>query len=475
MGGLSKKAFQFEKIIGQENLPAIIVDAGSLFFKRTKLSDKLVEQEKVTAFGIVESYSRIGYDAVGIAREDLIAGLDFFRQLSDASSFPWLSANLVDINTNKPLFNPSVIIQKGNISIGITGLTAADLYVKFKAEDNAAILPWQEVLPGIATELEKKCDIVILLSNLSAKDNLAITELYPDIDIIIQAGVNSANKAPQLLNRTLICQTGNQGKQIGIMNINWQNAPWGSEKPAQLDKTKKSLDRLLWQLSKFDKYKDPLTELKKNPDQLRIYQNLISRKKELEGEIETLTTEIARQEPTSETPSTFKNRFIAMQTSLPDHPDVFEIVEKMNEKINQIGKKQINSKKTVVSDYMGSENCAPCHNYQAESWLKSMHAKAYATLVNKEQQFNLDCLPCHVTGNGELDQGDAVNLSKGMQAVGCENCHGPGRQHSKAPEKNPLSAQLAASTCLKCHTDDHDDSFEFDRDVQKLNCVPELN
>jgi hypothetical protein len=69
LGGLSKKAFQYEKIISQEKIPALMVDAGSLLFKHSTLSLKLAEQEKVTAFSIVESYNQMGYHAVGIARK----------------------------------------------------------------------------------------------------------------------------------------------------------------------------------------------------------------------------------------------------------------------------------------------------------------------------------------------------------------------------------------------------------------------
>jgi hypothetical protein len=471
LGGLSKKAFQFEKLIDQEKIPALILDSGSLLFKNTELSIKQTEQEQVTAFGIVKSYNRIGYNAVGIAREDLIAGLDFLKKISEASDFPWISANLVDTNTKSPIFQPNVLISKGSITVGVTALTAADLFVGFKEEDHATILPWREALPGVVEELRQKADLIILLSNLPVKDNRTITELYPEIDIILQAGVNSGNQPPQLFNDTLICQTGKQGKQIGIMKINWQNTPWGTDKEGQLDKNKKSLDRINWQLSKYEKYKDPLVVLQDNPARLAIYKDLVFRQKKLEEEINKLSVQIARSTP-DKTPSTYTNRFMAMETSLPDHKDVTAIVDQLNEELNRIGKKQISRNENGTSPYIGSENCAVCHEYQSTSWKKSRHARAYETLANSNQQFNLDCLPCHVTGSGDLDMGDAVNLSKSFQAVGCENCHGPGRRHAQMPAAVSLPAQIPAATCLKCHTDDRDDNFDFAEDVRKLNCLP---
>jgi hypothetical protein len=286
----------------------------------------------------------------------------------------------------------------------------------------------------------------------------------------LQAGVNSANQPPKLFNQTLVGQAGKQGKQIGVMNINWQNAPWGSNMADQLDKDIKSLDRLNWQLAKFDKYKEPLVELQAEPDKLAIYQNLLSNQKTLEKQIAKLSAETSQMTP-ERVPSTYKNKFIAMQTSLPDQKEVVAIIDKLNAEINRIGQKQINRKDTKESEYIGSESCAGCHEYQGTSWQKSKHARAYETLANKNQQFNLNCLPCHVTGSGDLDKGEAVNLPENLQGVGCENCHGPGRRHAKSPGKFALSSQVAAATCLKCHTDDHDDSFEFAADVRKLRCV----
>jgi hypothetical protein len=56
LGGLSKKAFQFNKTAKEEQLPALLVDAGSLLFKSASIAAAQKEQVIITAKGIVKSY-----------------------------------------------------------------------------------------------------------------------------------------------------------------------------------------------------------------------------------------------------------------------------------------------------------------------------------------------------------------------------------------------------------------------------------
>ena len=406
----------------------------------------------------------MGYDAVGVTKDDLIAGLAFFQGIVEASSFPWLSANLVDSNTKKSLFTPSVVVTKGRLNLGILALTSAALPKEFSKSNQVYCLPWQEVLPSLLVELKPKSDIIILLSNLSVRENNEISESFPEINIIIQAGIVSTNMAPTLFNNTLIGQTAKQGKQIGIMEINWQDSPWGSKKPEELQNKKNSLDRLLWQLSKFQKYSNPLEDLQSDPNKLKTYRNLLQRKNIFEQEISNLAKDITQEGSAlspGKIPSTFKNLFIAMETSLPDHQGVVSIVDEINQQINEIGKKQVKNRVKEESKYVGSKQCGSCHIKELSIWQKSQHARAYTTLLNKKQHFNLDCLPCHITGSMEMDQGDALNLGVDFHGVGCENCHGPGKEHTLDPKIVRLNKIPEATICLTCHTDDHDGSFEY--------------
>ena len=107
-------------------------------------------------------------------------------------------------------------------------------------------------------------------------------------------------------------------------------------------------------------------------------------------------------------------------------------------------------------------------------WQKTAHARAWQTLVRVQQQFNQDCLICHVTlptydMETVLDNNLLATLPPEFRGVGCEACHGPGRDHAAQPEQvRPRPAD--EKTCLLCHTPDHDNNFNFADKVQRIRC-----
>jgi hypothetical protein len=68
-----------EKIQNLHELPYMTLDGGNLLFKRDRLSTALLQQAKITAEGITDSYNLMGYDAVAVGRNDLAAGLLFLE------------------------------------------------------------------------------------------------------------------------------------------------------------------------------------------------------------------------------------------------------------------------------------------------------------------------------------------------------------------------------------------------------------
>ncbi|WP_165440640.1 multiheme c-type cytochrome [Rubripirellula amarantea] len=136
--------------------------------------------------------------------------------------------------------------------------------------------------------------------------------------------------------------------------------------------------------------------------------------------------------------------------------------------------------------FVGTQTCAKCHTSAYEVWEGSAHAHATESIVKPSQDrgdvarhFDPECLSCHVTGwnpqeyhpyeSGYLSLESTPHLT----ANGCENCHGPGAEHSAAEEGSGVSdevrAQLrlaiqlplekAREKCMSCH--DLDNSPDF--------------
>ncbi|MEN8005973.1 MAG: multiheme c-type cytochrome [Candidatus Krumholzibacteriota bacterium] len=106
--------------------------------------------------------------------------------------------------------------------------------------------------------------------------------------------------------------------------------------------------------------------------------------------------------------------------------------------------------------YLGDRACMACHEDAWKVYLDSPHRSAFATIRNKGQSFEPECLSCHTTGyrfkNGYSDESPYNKLAN----VQCEACHGYGSQHAR---DNKWVAQ-AKDSCTLCH--DQKNSPEFD-------------
>jgi hypothetical protein len=145
------------------------------------------------------------------------------------------------------------------------------------------------------------------------------------------------------------------------------------------------------------------------------------------------------------------------------------LFEKLDSTINQLGQKKATTVALTDSSYVGSLACGPCHVDQMAAWQKTKHAGAYMTLADKKQQFNTNCLPCHVTGVSMEKADEALVVPEERRGVGCEACHGPGRNHVKNPKENPVVSNPEPALCRKCHAPPHDTTFDYERNSKMVH------
>jgi len=370
------------------------------------------------------------------------------------------------LQKRQTLFSPFIIKKKSALRIAIIGLTGSGAANEPPERENYLIVAWQDLLPILMKEISKQADLVILLSSLSPLENEQISQQFPNIHIIIQAGMYSHNQNPVLIKNTLICQAEKQGKYIGRLRINWKRSGmWIDETSDATLMKRQELDRLTWQIKRLENKGDPKIIYKNSPATLQSYYKLVERMKEVEKEI------LASRQNINQSPehSTFHNTFLAIAPTIADDPAMDEIITKTRTKINAVGRS--GSMNGTLSDYVGSQACMKCHNEIGERWQLTHHAHAYETLVQKNEQFNVKCLPCHVTGVSILDKKPSVALSlpDSLHNVGCETCHGPGMAHTVNPEEAKLNDSPDAYLCLQCHSTEHDDAFHFEQDRKKVH------
>lgn len=372
-------------------------------------------------------YRELHYDAMAIGPHDISGGISFLYS-SLAQDTPWISGNILTTQ-GIPAFPPWKIIKKESFNIGVLGLTSpvpiADKHFK--------VVNWKEVLPGYVKELENKCDLLVLLSNLDDSENNMIAARFPDIHIIISANRKSGNIMPRLLHNSLVTQTHSRGKYLGILRIDWPES--------------------------------------------RIWNNS-PRAMQVTGVIDSF--------------GTYDADFKVLTTSLPESKEIRKILNQLKNEILEANKKRghvsvsvskdNHAGKTVntsrITHLTGSASCQKCHPERYQQWNSTRHAQAYTTLLSQGQQFNLRCLPCHVTYEMKaVAEENTVNpqllsLPESLHAVGCESCHGPGKLHVESNGAKDTFRVVEETICRNCHSLEMDKSFTFVSALSKVKCNP---
>ncbi|MBM9537983.1 hypothetical protein [Desulfobulbus alkaliphilus] len=248
------------------------MESGNLLFSRETLAEDTSAREKMAAEAIIRATASMGGGIASVGTRDLAAGITFLHQQTPAQ-LTWLSLNLVDPMSRRPLFPPVLFRQAGPLKVAILALTNHVPLVKHT--ENVLALPWQDVLPAALAEIGPRADFIILLSNYPLEENRKMARTHGAINLILQSGQVMGNLPPMVVNNALIAQTGPRGQYLGVLDLHWNGSgPWTRE----------------------------LTGV---------------------------------QRLNSESVSTYNNQFIALRTSLRPDPEVEALVRKTQERIAQ--------------------------------------------------------------------------------------------------------------------------------------------
>ncbi|MCA2980893.1 MAG: cytochrome C, partial [Myxococcaceae bacterium] len=151
-------------------------------------------------------------------------------------------------------------------------------------------------------------------------------------------------------------------------------------------------------------------------------------------------------------------RFVPLETSFPASPAVQALVTAYDRDVGELNVQWAKQHDPVCppppqggARYLGAEACRSCHASAFPSWETSKHARAYPTLVAQGKNNHLDCVACHVTGWKEPGGTCRVDRVSGLDAVGCESCHGPGSLHVADARAASIVRARGAEMCVGCH------------------------
>lgn len=215
--------------------PLLLVDSGDLFFKRpTKpYSDSEIKMVTDKAHLILDSLNLMKYDALGIGDDDLLLGKEVLVELSKNSNFPFLSANLVDQESGKPLFPAYAIKEVNGLRIGLFSVLSPELFTgpADSRLKGLSLRSASDVANEVLKELQPKTDLVILLSHLGYSKDMELAQAVSGIHIIAGAHTGMNLASPPVIKNTLLLQTGAKGMygaRLDLTLLNNNSTPYNT-------------------------------------------------------------------------------------------------------------------------------------------------------------------------------------------------------------------------------------------------------
>jgi len=218
-GGLPRRS-HYLKTVKEEFKNLLILDGGDALVISYFGQPGEREKARRRAEFVLRLYETLGYYALNIGDTDLGLGIEYLRNLQKNSMLPFLSANLKNKRTKKPVFKPYLIKEIEGIKIGILGLVTTEISPNIQKElkDSFIENPTKAAKETI-NRFMASCDHIIALAHLTPPEIESLAKEVPRISIII-GGNDRSFIFPKQIHRSIYVQTDAFGAHIGRLNLN---------------------------------------------------------------------------------------------------------------------------------------------------------------------------------------------------------------------------------------------------------------
>jgi hypothetical protein len=455
--------------------PVLVVDAGSLLYSQTPVPAHLDAQEELKADLLATIYtSELKVDALGLGPADVAKGLTKLR-------VPRLAANVSTAGSGQgSSVQPAKVITIGDAKVGVFGVIDRDA---FKIDTTDPVAAAKQAAAKLRAD---GAQIVVALVQADSKKSAVklLRDIGGGIDIAI-AGLGQNAPEPEHVEPSAdnvggawLVIPGNRGQVVSRIDITLHGplplvdavgAAAAGARIAQLDRQLAQLDADLAKY-KADASADPkfvATKQKERDDLGAERERLKANPLAAPARGSFFTLDQVRINKT-------------LACSLPAQTQVTKFYAAAGDaNVKAAAGKPVPEPAKGQAKYVGMSSCGDCHSDAVEFWQKTVHHDAWKTLVDRGQQFDYDCIGCHVTG-WDKPGGSNLGHNDDLRDVQCETCHGPASIHvAKGGEEKPSALRRAPpeDLCATCHTHEHSDTFQHDaymRDIVGPGHGPEL-
>jgi hypothetical protein len=385
------------------------------------------DEDRLKTETVFKAMQAMGYQAATLGEMEFVHGYAFLKEQLKAHPGLFVSANVLDAATHRPLALPYVVrtypvlhgrpAGKTTLRVAITGVLDPAC-LKGLPQKAQAEMSQVEVTDPIAAAkllvptLRKQADVVVVLSHASLEASTNLAKAVEGIDLLVV------------------------GHGYGVYIVEQNQKVNGAT-------------------------------LVVNSDRSRF--------------VAQASFTLDAQGPRIET------RTIPLSNLYPDNTQMAALRDAYKSKIGALSGGQISEAEVTPvaallpvyggNTYVGSQACATCHAQANKVWALSAHSKAQRTLETTRGGINAkrpDCVRCHNVGFGQPSGYSIVLNQKDLAGVGCESCHGTGQQHmAKATQGIRPAARITrtiggALLCSRCHDKENDPNFNYPVALEKI-------
>jgi len=445
----------------KESGAVLMVDAGGLLYPEGAASARERPANDVRAAFLATELEKLGLSAAGIAEPDLAAGAAAVRPKR-------LASNFAPSDTIRAPSVETVGAGAGAVKVGVLGVAdpaLADLLGargedgaraarrdadRLRAQGAELIVLLAPVEKSLARRIARDAgaDFVVLGRQVGAGTPLAERVARGDGSDTGAAFLLAPADELQRVGRVDLVLRGARDRFVDA------GGPEATRR--RLDDTDRAIKRLDDELARWSKA---------GTTAAGTDTSFVAAKKQERDQLAAQLASLAKPWAAPPTGSYFVNRLIPLRRSLARDAALVAAMKKVDLKIAAINLRNRQPPPPAESGraaFVGAAACVKCHAPAVAFWKKTVHASAWKTLVGGKQA-DYKCIGCHLTGYGQVG-GSALGFTKGLEAVQCENCHGPASVHvaeEGLEEPSALHRAVPETTCLGCHNEKHSDTFQY--------------
>lgn len=228
----------------KKNPGCILIDNGDLI-QGTPLTYHYARIDNSKSNPIIKILNYLKYDAAVIGNHEFNYGQELLKRAISESKFPWLSANLIDKDSNRPYSDNAYIIKELGEGIRIAIIGATTKYIpNWEEPSNILNIEFQDPVIHIKDlvqylKKEKKVDAVIVsyhggfersIDTGSPTENLTgenqgyeMCTKVPEIDVLL-TGHQHRKIEHKCINGVMLLQPGSHGKYLGKAELSFKRS-----------------------------------------------------------------------------------------------------------------------------------------------------------------------------------------------------------------------------------------------------------